>query len=58
MEGEDDMPAGLKGKVVFVDDIGQVHMKWQNGRGIPLNPELDKFQVLSIPTRKRDNPSR
>lgn len=58
MEGEEDMPAGLKGKVTFVDDIGQVFVKWQNGSGLPLNLELDKFQVLSIPTRKRDDPSR
>ena len=58
MEGERDMPAGLKGTVAVVDDIGQIHMNWDNGRTLPLNTEVDSFTVLSRPEKKRDDPSR
>ena len=30
MEGEQGMPDGLKGKVDFVDDAGQIHVNWEN----------------------------
>ena len=33
MAGESQMPYGLKGTVKFVDDAGQIHMKWENGSG-------------------------
>ena len=58
MEGESDMSAGLEGTVAVVDDIGQVHMNWDNGRTLPLNTETDSFTVLSRPEKKRDTPSR
>ena len=58
MEGEQDMPAGLEGTVAVVDDIGQIHMDWDNGRTLPLNVEQDSFTVLSRPEKKRDDPSR
>lgn len=28
------MPAGLKGTVMFVDDIGTVHIDWENGSSL------------------------
>lgn len=28
------MPAGLKGTVMFVDDIGTVHIDWDNGSSL------------------------
>ena len=58
MKGESDMPAGLQGTVTVVDDIGQIHMNWENGRTMPLNVDLDRFTVLSKPEKKRDTPSR
>ena len=58
MDSEPDMPAGLRGKVAFVDDIGQIFVNWENGRSLALNTEADSFQVVSKPTRKRDNPCR
>lgn len=58
MEGELDMPSGLEGTVAMVDDIGQVHMKWDNGRTLPLNTEVDSFAILSRPEKKRDDPPR
>ncbi len=36
-----------KGTVVGVDDIGTIHMKWDNGRGLGLIPGEDNFKVLS-----------
>ncbi|MCI8285892.1 MAG: DUF4314 domain-containing protein [Firmicutes bacterium] len=54
MEGEADMPAGLKGEVTFIDDIGQIHMKWENGRSLPLNVEADSFHRAGAPEKKRD----
>lgn len=53
MEGEQDMPAGLMGKVSFVDDIGQVHVQWENGRSLALNAETDSFQVVSVPRQDK-----
>ena len=31
MRGEDRMTPGLKGVVDSVDDIGQIHVSWENG---------------------------
>ena len=42
-----DMPPGLEGEVHRVDDIGQIHMKWENGRTLPLNTETDSFSVIT-----------
>lgn len=46
MEGEDDMPSGLKGTVRIVDDIGQIHVAWDNGRTLAINPECDRFSAI------------
>ena len=40
---------GIKGTVIGVDDIGTIHMKWDNGRGLGLIPGEDNFKVLSRP---------
>ena len=37
---------GTEGEVDFVDDVGQLHMKWDNGRTLPLAPGEDSFTVL------------
>ena len=46
MEGESDMPNGLRGTVDFVDDIGQLQMSWDNGRTLALNPDVDRFRKI------------
>ncbi|MEA4979908.1 hypothetical protein SDC9_33844 [bioreactor metagenome] len=62
MSGEPDMPAGLTGTVVFVDDIGQLQMTWDNGRTLALVPDEDSFSAVSQPeplqirTEKPDAP--
>lgn len=44
---EQDMYKGLTGKVSFIDDAGQIHVKWQNGRGLVLIPGIDNFQKVN-----------
>ena len=41
--------AGMKGTVTKVDDLGTIHMRWDNGRGLGLIPGEDQFKVLSRP---------
>ena len=38
---------GTRGTVHFVDDVGQIHMLWDNKRTLPINVETDKFRMLS-----------
>ena len=37
---------GTEGVVAFVDDIGTIHMKWNNGRSLGIVPGEDSFSVL------------
>jgi len=46
MNGENQMPSGLKGTVDMVDDIGQVHVDWENGSTLALIPGVDNFKKL------------
>jgi len=47
MEGECDMPVGLRGTVEFIDDAGQIHLRWDNGRSLALVPGVDSFRTLT-----------
>lgn len=47
MKGEKQMPFGMEGKVLSVDDIGQIHVAWENGSMLALNPEEDQFDIIS-----------
>lgn len=58
MEGEAGMPQGLKGTVALVDDIGQIHVNWENGSSLALDTEADSFRVVSRPKKERGEPSR
>lgn len=40
------VPEGTEGTVDMVDDIGQIHMKWDNGRTLALVPGEDSFSVI------------
>lgn len=46
MSGESQMKEGLMGTVDFIDDIGQIHMKWENGSSLALIEGVDKFEVV------------
>lgn len=41
------VPCGTRGTVEHVDDAGQLHMKWDNGRTLALVPEVDEFRKLT-----------
>ncbi|HPE95893.1 MAG TPA: DUF4314 domain-containing protein [Bacillota bacterium] len=38
---------GTRGTVAYVDDIGQIGMKWDNGRSLSLIPGEDSFRKLT-----------
>ena len=40
------VPPGTIGKVAIVDDAGNIHMKWQNGRCLALIEGVDDFEIL------------
>ena len=37
---------GVCGTVKSVDDACQIHVKWDNGSTLALNPEVDEFTIL------------
>ncbi len=37
---------GTEGNIVKIDDQGQLHMKWDNGRTLALIPDVDSFSVI------------
>ena len=39
--------SGTRGTVEHVDDIGTIHMRWDNGRGLGLVPGEDEFRRLT-----------
>lgn len=39
--------SGTRGTVVCVDSMAQIHMKWDNGRILPLNSDEDSFRTLT-----------
>lgn len=47
MEDVRPIPAGTTGTVRLVDDIGQIHVDWDNGRRLALVPGVDTFEVIN-----------
>lgn len=46
MRGESQMPTGLTGTVWHVDDMGSIHVNWDNGSTLALIPEEDDFEIM------------
>lgn len=44
------VPPGTIGVVAIIDDAGNIHMKWQNGRALALIEGVDEFEVISPDT--------
>lgn len=41
------VPPDTRGTVDHVDDGGTIHMKWDNGRTLPLDSDVDSFRTLT-----------
>lgn len=39
------IPPGTVGEVTHIDDIGNIHVRWQNGSSLAIIPEVDSFRV-------------
>ena len=40
------VPDGTVGEVQYVDDAGNIHMIWQNGRTLSLIEGVDDFTII------------
>lgn len=40
-------PSGTLGTVTGVDDIGTIHMRWDNGSSLGLVPNEDDFEIVN-----------
>ena len=47
MEDQWAVPPGTRGTVEYVDDAGQIHPKWDNGRTLAIVPQVDNFRKLT-----------
>ena len=41
------VPGGTVGEVQYVDDAGNIHMIWQNGRTLSLIEGVDDFTIIT-----------
>ena len=39
------IPPGTVGEVTHIDDMGSIHMKWENGSFLAIIPEVYSFRV-------------
>ena len=44
------LPAGAYGTVRFVDDVGTVHVAWDNGAQLGMVRGYDRYEVVSEPS--------
>lgn len=52
------IPAGTKGTVEYVDDMGQLGMRWDNGSSLALIPGVDSFSIDAVPEKEKPEHSR
>lgn len=49
IEMKEDMtpvPTGTRGVVYLIDDIGSIHIHWENGSSLALIEDVDRFKVV------------
>lgn len=46
MMGEPQLKPGTVGTIDYVDDIGQIHMRWETGSSLALNIGVDQFEIV------------
>lgn len=39
-------PPGANGTISHVDDMGMIHVKWDNGSTLSIDPVLDQYQIF------------
>lgn len=39
-------PPGTHGTIKYVDDIGQIHVNWDNGSRLAICPINDQYQIF------------
>ena len=47
------VPPSTKGTVTYVDDMGQIGVKWDNGSSLSLVPSEDSFSKASEPEKTK-----
>jgi len=47
MNDEYPVPSGTIGTIINVDDIGTIHVKWDNGSMLGLVPNEDIYEILN-----------
>ena len=40
------VPSGTIGEVALIDDAGNIHMIWQNGRSLAIIEGIDDFEII------------
>ena len=40
------IPSGTIGEVALIDDAGNIHMNWQNGRSLAIIEGVDDFEII------------
>lgn len=51
------VPSGTEGEVVYIDSIGTLKMKWDNGRTLGIIVSEDSFEVISRPDEPEETMS-
>lgn len=46
MDDSQAVPDGIKGTINYIDDIGQLHMHWDNGRTLAVDLEFDSIRKI------------
>lgn len=39
-------PDGSLGKIIHVDDMGQIHVVWENGSSLAVIPGVDEYEII------------
>ena len=52
MKDEFPVPPGSIGTVECIDDAGQIHMHWENGRSLAIVPGVDSFHRVDGPANE------
>ncbi len=58
MADPDAVTPGMTGTVTYVDDIGQIGMRWDDGRSLSLVPGVDSFSRIDTPKRQKGGDAR